>query len=140
MFYMNNMPRKPTETTKAWLRYAAGDLAVAQRELDSEIPVYHTICFLCQSSAEKFIKGFLISCGWHLEKTHDIVELLGYCSDYDSVLGSMIVEGAILNEYIVAGRYPGDVAAEGISADAAKEALEAVHRIRARIMKLMEFN
>ena len=80
----------------------------------------------------------MISCGWRLEKTHDIVELLGYCADYDEVLGAMISEGAILNEYIIAGRYPGDVAAEGIGGDAAKEALDAVQRIRSRIKELLE--
>ena len=67
--------------------------------------------------------------GWKLAKTHDIVELLGYCAGYDEELGSMITEGAILNEYIVAGRYPGDVFAEGIDHEAAQEALGAVLRI-----------
>jgi HEPN domain-containing protein len=78
----------------------------------------------------------LISVGWKLEKTHDIVELLGYCAGYDEKLGVMIVEGAILNEYIVAGRYPGEVISEHIDNQAAEEALRAVERIRSRVRDL----
>ena len=131
------LPEKPVETPKAWMRFAEGDLAVAKREMQSELPVYHTICFLCQSAAEKFLKGYLISVGWKLEKTHDIVEMLGYCAGYDEDLGSLIAEGAVLNEYIVAGRYPGDVFTEHIDSEAAEEALKAVKRIRSRVKEIM---
>ncbi|MEA3349607.1 MAG: HEPN domain-containing protein [Chloroflexota bacterium] len=58
---MSDQPEKPVETPKVWIQFAEGDLAVAQREMQSELPVYHTICFLCQSAAEKFLKGYLIS-------------------------------------------------------------------------------
>jgi len=49
----------------------------------------------------------------------------------------MITEGAILNEYIVAVRYPGDVFTEHIDNNAAEEALRAVQRIRSRVRDLM---
>ncbi len=101
---MNDRPKRPVETSQEWLRYAEEDFGVAEREMLSEEPAYHTICFLCQSAAEKFLKGYLIAQGWMLEKTHDLVELLELCADYDAELGTMVVEGAVLNEYIVAGR------------------------------------
>ena len=101
-------------------------------------PAYHTICFLCQSTAEKFLKGYLIAQGWTLERTHDVVQLLGLCADYDTELGTMMAEGAILNEYIVAGRYPGDIAFEHIGRAQAQEALDATRRIRACVRKLMD--
>ena len=128
----------PVETPQRWLRYAEGDLRVAEREMQDSSPVHHTVCFLCQSAAEKFLKGFLISQGWPLEKTHDIVELLSWCTDHDRELGAMVAEGAVLNEYIVAGRYPGDIASEQIGADEAKDALAAAQKIRARIRHLMK--
>lgn len=134
---MNDQPKRPVETPREWLRYAEGDLSVAEREMQSQMPVYHTICFLCQTAAEKFLKGYLISQGWTLEKTHDIVELLELCADYDVELGTMIAEGAVLNEYIVAGRYPGDIAFEGIGKAEAEEALDAARRIRVRVRNLM---
>jgi hypothetical protein len=49
----------------------------------------------------------------------------------------MMTEGAILNEYIVAGRYPGDIAFEPIGRAEAQEALDATRCIRARVRKLM---
>ena len=134
---MNGQPECPVETPREWLCYAEGDLGVAEREMRYHTPAYHTICFLCQSAAEKFLKGYLIAQGWTLEKTHDVVELLGLCADYDAELGAMIVEGAVLNEYIVAGRYPGDIAFERIEKAEAEEALEAVRRIRVRVRSLM---
>ena len=60
---MNDRPKRPVETSQEWLRYAEEDFGVAEREMLSEEPAYHTICFLCQSAAEKFLKGYLIAQG-----------------------------------------------------------------------------
>lgn len=111
---------------------------MAEREMCYQEPAYHTICFLCQSAAEKFLKGYLIAQGWTLERTHDVVQLIGLCADYDAELGGMVTEGAVLNEYIVAGRYPGDITFEPIGRAEAQEALDASRRIRARVRKLMD--
>ena len=51
-------------------------MQVAEQALSFEEPTSHTICFLCQSAAEKFLKAYLIAQGWKLERTHDIVVLL----------------------------------------------------------------
>ena len=131
-------PQRPVETPREWLRYAEEDFSVAERERQSQRPAYHTICFLCQGAAEKFLKGYLIAQGWTLEKTHDVLALIELCADYDAHLGAMVAEGATLNEYIVAGRYPGDIAFEEIGEAETDEALEATQRIRARVKKLMQ--
>ena len=104
--------------------------------MQDEPPAYHTICFLCQSAAEKFLKGYLIAQGWTLEKTHDIAALLAVCIEYNPEWEAWADEGAVLNEYIVAGRYPGDIAFEDIGKTEAEEALEAAQRIRARVIDL----
>jgi HEPN domain-containing protein len=134
---MTASPDRPLETPQQWLRYAAGDLMVAEREMQTPEPVYPTVCFLCQSAAEKFLKGFLIARGWSLQKTHDLVELLRWCADYDAELAGMVAEGALLNEYIVAGRYPGDIASEALGAAEAKEALEAAQKIRTQVRRAL---
>jgi HEPN domain-containing protein len=107
-------PKKPVETAAEWFRFADENFSVVERELAYEAPAFHTICFLCQSAAEKYLKGYLISRGWPLEKTHDIVALLGLCADIEDTFVALLPDGAILNEYIVAGRYPGDLAYETI--------------------------
>lgn len=134
---MSDQPKLPVETPREWLRYAAEDLRVAEQAMQDEMPAYHTICFLCQSAAEKFLKGYLIAHGWTLEKTHDILELIEQCADHDAPLGAMAAEGALLNEYITAGRYPGDIAFEAIGRAQAEEALEAVRHIQTRVTELM---
>ena len=48
-----------------------------------------------------------------------------------------MAEGAILNEYISAGRYPGDITFEDIGKAEAEEALMAVQAIRTRVLELM---
>jgi len=134
---MNDQPKPPVDTPARWIRFAEGDLAVAEREMENTEPVHHTVCFLCQSAAEKFLKGYLIAQGWTLERTHDIVALLGYCVAYDSQWSDYFADGAVLNEYIVAGRYPGDITTESIGKREAKEALRSAQRIRSFVHSLM---
>ncbi|MCA9967874.1 MAG: HEPN domain-containing protein, partial [Anaerolineales bacterium] len=130
--------RNPIETPAQWLRYALGDIGVAERELQYEQPSCHTVCFLCQSAAEKFLKGYLIAQGWSLAKTHDMVALLGFCSEYDAGWRELMTEGTLLNEYVITGRYPDDISIEDIGLTQAKEALEAARQIKMRVLALIK--
>ena len=71
----------------------------------------------------------MIAQGWTLEKTHDIVRLLGLCVQYDAAWGDLAMDGVALNEYIVVGRYPGDLVMEDIGRLEAEEALNAARSI-----------
>lgn len=135
---MSASDKRSIETTRQWIRYALGDLGVAERELKYDLPAYHTVCFLCQGAAEKLLKGFLISNGWPLKRTHDIVALLAACTDYDLILAEMADGGSILNEYIIAGRYPEDIAYEQLGKRDAYEALQIAQKIRARVLFLLQ--
>lgn len=126
--------RKPIETPQEWFRLAEENLLVAEQALRTDMPVSHTICFLAQSAAEKYLKGYLIAAGWTLERTHDIVVLLGLCAEYDSAFEDLLNDGVILNEYIVAGRYPGDLAFEEIGNEEAKEAVKIVRQIQSLVV------
>jgi len=134
---MSGPETSPEKTPHEWLRYAEGDLAVAYREISYESPVYHTICFLCQGAAEKFLKAYLIAQGWPLKKIHDITDLLKNCMAYDRSFSALLPDGAILNEYITAGRYPGDLAFEQIGEVEAKEAIQAARAIRDAVVARM---
>jgi len=130
---MSDPERKPVDTPAAWLRFADENLAVAEREMATGAPAYHTVCFLCRSAAEEYLKGYLIAQGWDLEKTHDLVALLTRCADYAAGFAELREGGAVLNEYIVAGRYPGDVAHEEIGNAEAEEAVAIVRRIENKV-------
>jgi HEPN domain-containing protein len=135
---MNGQPERPAETVREWLRYAEEDLGVAAREFEQGSTAYHTMCFLCQAAAEKLLKAYLIARGWTLERTHDVVALLELCAAHDANWRDLVDEGAVLNEYIVSGRYPGDLAFEGIGHPEVEEALQAARRIYARVTTLLK--
>ena len=118
-------PKRPVETPAVWLRFADENLAVAEREMTYDMPGFHTVCFLCQSAAEKYLKGYLIAQGWSPERTHDVT------------FAELLEKGSILNEYIVAGRYPGDLAHERLGQAEAEEAVEIVCQIKAQVMQGM---
>ena len=96
---------------------------------------YHTICFLCQGSAEKYLKGFLIWHGWELKKIHDLKDLLVFCMDIKQEFENLKDECGLLNEYITEGRYPGDLPFESIGEDDAKEAIEAAEKIEDYVLE-----
>ncbi len=132
---MKESHKPPEKTVIEWLRFADENFIVAGHELEYKDPTCHTICFLCQGAAEKYLKAYLISKGWELKKTHDIVELLEYCSDYDDSFDQLIGNGRILNDYIIEGRYPGDISFERIGIEQARTAYEAVKKIREFVEK-----
>jgi hypothetical protein len=45
--------------------------------------------------------------------------------------------GAVLNEYIVEGRYPGDLSFESIGPDQAEEAVNIAQRIKALVVAIL---
>ncbi len=122
---MKESNKTPNKTVGEWLKFA-----VAGHELERDDAACNTICFLCQEAAEKYLKAYLISKGWVLKKTHDIVELLEYCSDYDDDFNQLVEAGRILNDYIVEGRYPGDISFETIEIVQAQEAYKVVKYIK----------
>lgn len=131
---MNVLTRKPAKTPQQWLRYAKGNIDVAERELACASPAYNTVCFLCQDAAEQFLKGYLIAQGWPFKKIRDIVDLLDDCIHYDQAFDVLVPDGAILNEYITGGRYPGYIAFEAIGPEQAQQALLAARHIRDAVL------
>jgi HEPN domain-containing protein len=124
---------------KDWLRFAEENLLLAHSGMGENFSPFHTICFLCQGSAEKYLKAFLIWNGWELKKTHDLVDLLAYCIDYDSGFENFKEECLLLNEYITEGRYPGDLPFERITENDAKEAIEAAGKIEDYVLEKIDF-
>lgn len=134
------MKKKPEEIklVKDWLRFAEENLLLACSGIEEEYAPFHTICFLCQGSAEKYLKAFLIWNGWELKKTHDLMDLLGHCMGYDAEFENFKEECSLLNEYITAGRYPGDLPFEGITEHDARDAINAATKIEEFVLKKID--
>lgn len=114
---------------KDWLRLAKENLLVAKSIITAEYAPYHTVCFLCHSSAERYLKAYLIYQEWELKKTHDLNELLLFCVDHNSQFAILRPECEILNEYITSARYPGDLPFDSFNERQSKEATKAAEKI-----------
>ena len=107
--YMRKRNPEEIELIKNWLNFAKENLLSAKSLITEEFTPFHTVCFMCQGSAEKYLKAYLILNGWILEKIHDLEKLLKYCVKYDNNFENLLLECELLNEYIAEGRYPGDL-------------------------------
>jgi HEPN domain-containing protein len=123
---------------KDWLKFAKENLLFAHSGMKEDYAPYHTICFLCQGSAEKYLKAFLIWNGWELKKIHDLQDLLAFCIDFEPGFEKLKEKCGLLNEYITEARYPGDLPFESIGEDDAREAIEAADKIEEFVLKKID--
>lgn len=63
--------------TRDWIAKAEDDFLAAQTlARRRKKPFHDQVCFHCQQSAEKYLKGRLEEAGIHYPKTHDLDKLL----------------------------------------------------------------
>ena len=91
----------------AWLRYARGDLALAQVPLPED-SFYEQLCFHAQQAVEKAVKAVLIINNISYPKTHNIRTLLDLLPK-EIVLPTDVDAATTLTDYAVSGRYPDKV-------------------------------
>ena len=91
---------------RIWLDRAKSSLKISKTSKDEDI-FYEDLCFQAQQAVEKALKGLLIFYNAELEKTHNLVSLIKELSKYSDI-PEEIKETAILNDYAVQTRYPGD--------------------------------
>ena len=62
---------------------------------------------LLHESVERFLKGYLVSKGWKLEKTHDLSRLIDQASNYDQEFGKYCDMADELTQDFWSQHYPG---------------------------------
>lgn len=71
------------DVAREWFNIADLDLSAAEfLQKMNPIPV-EIICYHCQQSAEKYLKGFLALNGEEVKRTHDLIQLNKACQKYD---------------------------------------------------------
>ena len=91
---------------KEWYKFADMDLAAAEY-LKTMVPTpIEIICYHCQQAAEKYLKGFLASCGEAIQKTHDLVLLNKRCQKHNKAFTRLENACLFLTDFGVAIRYP----------------------------------
>ena len=93
------------EYIQEWYERGNHDLITAKLALEGGGPA-DTIAVLLQQASEKCLKGYLISRGWRLKKTHDLVELIEVASKYNSVFKNHVELAERLTALYLAERYP----------------------------------
>ena len=117
-------------------------IAMGDEELRSAIhlsAMHHptpdkTICYLCQQSAEKYLKAFIFLHDIEPGKTHDLRELLKVCEKYNASYSVMLSKLQILNDYSVMTRYPNEL---GITTDDMKTAIQYAKDVQEFVLKVL---
>jgi len=90
------------------------------------IPI-EIICYHCQQSAEKYLKGFLALKGEEIKRTHDLVLLSKECQKHDEDFETIEEDGLMLTDYGVNVRYPFPM---DINESDMKIAVKSAHKIK----------
>ncbi|MBS3948161.1 MAG: HEPN domain-containing protein [Dethiobacter sp.] len=92
--------------SREWQKLAAMDLNSAEYLIDMyPVPVV-IICYHCQQSAEKYLKGYLVLHGITPPKIHDLDELRKLCSKLSDSFADIADQCSDLTAYGVQPRYP----------------------------------
>jgi len=91
---------------REWLEKADEDRRAMDRLMEGD-PILEMACFHAQQCVEKTLKGFLTAHDRHVEKTHDLTDILELCAEIDSAFEQFEQTCKDLTPYAVDARYPG---------------------------------
>jgi HEPN domain-containing protein len=96
------------QAAREWFDIGEKDFALADHASKNMHPApFELICYHCQQSAEKYLKGYLVYHGAVPPKIHDLGELEKLCEAVNSGFSIIVAKCNILNQYGVVPRYPG---------------------------------
>ena len=98
------MPHEEPQYPKDWLRVAEKDLGRVSSLLAISDP--QAAGFFLQQAVEKFLKAFLLSKGWILQRTHDLEALLNHGLAYLPSLETYRAACQKISGFYVVDRYP----------------------------------
>lgn len=91
---------------REWFLIAEKDLKAAEYLQNMFPPPLEIICYHCQQSAEKFLKGYLISKNQLIKRTHDLTILYKDCFNIEETFQNIEEPCINLTDYAVNTRYP----------------------------------
>ena len=100
------------QETKKWVDMAEMDYGVAKHLYETYYPKpYEIICYHCQQSAEKIIKGIIIAGGSKggMPKSHDLSFLMNQIKNQTYIEDKLYDYADELTPYGVAVRYPSEL-------------------------------
>lgn len=126
------MPREESLYPADWIRVAEKDLGRVGHLLG--VKDYEAAGFYLQQAVEKFLKAFLLSKGWRLERIHDLEVLLNAALAYDASLERFRPICQKITGFYLVERYP-FITESGLTED---DVLDSLAQAEALIHKLRE--
>lgn len=120
------------DIAKEWFDFADNDLKSAKFLLRMQPTPLEIICYHCQQSAEKYLKGYIALNGGKVIKTHDLTLLNKICMKHDKDFEKIEDDCIELVDYGVQVRYPFRIELEDCDM---KKAIESAERIRKFVME-----
>jgi HEPN domain-containing protein len=114
-----------------WIAIAQEDLAVAKILLPKKL--FTPITYHCQQTAEKALKGFLVSKNQEILKTHDLAKLLILCITFDQNFAKLYKAAKYLNPFSTKFRYPSEYDVPDV--DEAQMAIKQAQKIMHFVIK-----
>ena len=94
--------------TAEWVAKAEADYnSTGQLLRTAQSPHLDLVCYLCQQSAEKYLKARLCEAGITFPRTHDLIVLLELITPLEPTWLSLRETAGKLTDYAVDFRYPG---------------------------------
>jgi len=127
--------------TREWVRKVETDYRLAVTIHRGAEPFHDAVCFHCEQSAAKYLKGLAEEIGRQRPTTHDLARLRALLTAHDAVLRPLKRGLAFLTRFAVETRYPGEDASKREAeaalrwADRVRTAARALLGIRPRRMK-----
>ena len=117
----------------AWFEKAEHDFLIIKKGLVGDDVPWDMVTFHAQQAAEKYLKGFLVYRARRPAKTHDLVELLAMCADFDQDLASLKPDCRELTNLGFVSRYPDEPGAP--TEVETRRALEIARRVRDAVLQ-----
>lgn len=127
---------KNEKLLQEWINFAEMDFLTAKHLYEHMYPKpLEIICYHCQQTVEKLLKGFLISKGVTIKKTHDLGLLAEMMQEYVEVDEKYLEMCDELTPYGVKIRYPQELFIEEYQV---KKALEETQELHDWLMALLQ--
>jgi HEPN domain-containing protein len=130
------MNEKAKKLAKEWFEAAESDLKYAEVGL-KEGDVFPQITFLCQQSAEKFLKGFLVLNGVEPPRIHELPKLLDESVKIQAGLEEIRDVCELLVGFYIESRYPPNI--PNYSKGDLENALENAQLVRETVRKYSSY-
>jgi len=116
------------EELRQWFAIAQEDLNVAKFLADKYHPKpVEKICYFCQQSAEKDLKGYLFLNQVEFPKIHNLIDLLNMCAKIQPDFEIFVKKCQYLTNFGVLPKYPNELQ---ITEDDAKTAIRFAEEIK----------